>query len=147
MGLKALSGPEMASKIEKRFPGAIVEIQPMGIVVRSESVAEVLRFLKESPELDFNYLNSVTAADYFDFFEVVYHLTSMARKQTFCVKTRAFGRENPTVPTVTHLWQGADLQEREVYDLMGIRFSGHPNLKRIALWEGFKGHPLRRDYL
>lgn len=147
MGLKPLSGPEAAAKIEKGFPDAVIEIQPAGIVVRSDSVAEILRFFKESPELDFNYLNSVTAADYIAFFEVVYHLTSMARKQTLCVKTRAFGRQNPTVPSVTHLWQGADLQEREVYDLMGIRFSGHPNLKRIALWEGFQGHPLRRDYL
>lgn len=147
MGLKALDGLEVASKIEKRFPGALVEVLPAGIVIRSESVAEVLRFLKESPELDFNYLNSITVADYLQYFEIVYHLTSMTRRQTFCVKTRAFGRDNPAVPTVTHLWQGADFQEREVYDLMGVRFSGHPNLKRIALWEGFKGHPLRRDYL
>jgi len=63
------------------------------------------------------------------------------------VKTRCYDRENPTVSSVVGLWQGADFQEREIYDLLGIKFDGHPNMKRIFLWEGFQGHPLRKDYL
>jgi NADH:ubiquinone oxidoreductase subunit C len=63
------------------------------------------------------------------------------------LKTRCNDREQPVVPSVISVWQGADFQEREIYDLLGIRFAGHPNMKRIFLWEGFKGHPLRRDYL
>jgi NADH-quinone oxidoreductase subunit C len=106
-----------------------------------------MRFLKESPEFDFNYLNNLTAVDYLQYFEVIYNLTSMNNKQTLMVKSRLSGRENLEIPSVTHLWQGADVQEREVFDLLGIRFIGHPNLKRIALWEGFEGHPLRQDFL
>jgi len=63
------------------------------------------------------------------------------------IKTRLSGREEPAISSVTDIWQGADLQEREVWDLMGIRFEGHPNMKRVLLWEGFPGHPLRRDFV
>jgi NADH-quinone oxidoreductase subunit C len=62
------------------------------------------------------------------------------------IRTRCFSRVNPTLPSVIGLWQGADLQEREIYDLMGITFEGHPNMKRIFLWEGFPGYPLRKDF-
>ena len=104
------------------------------------------RFLKESFVLDFDYLTNITGVDYFDDFEVVYQLISMKNNHSLTLKTRAYGRENSSVPSVTSLWRGAELQEREIYDLMGIRFEGHPNLKRIYLWEGFEGHPLRKDY-
>jgi len=147
VGLKALAGAEVAGKLATALPGAVTESGAASITVDSKALASVMRVLKESPEFEFNYLNSVTAADYIEYFEVVYHLTSMKKKQTLTVKVKVSGRENPRVPSVTHLWQGADYQEREVYDLMGIHFDGHPNLKRIALWEGFKGHPLRRDFL
>ena len=60
---------------------------------------------------------------------------------------RCYGRERPEAPSVVSVWKGAELQEREVWDLLGVRFEGHPNMKRILLWEGFEGHPLRRDYV
>ena len=104
------------------------------------------RFLKEAPGLEFDYLNSITAVDYPEHFEVVYYLASIANNHSIVLKTRCPDREAPQVPSVVSLWQGADLQEREVYDLMGIAFDGHPNLKRILLWQGFAGHPLRKDY-
>jgi NADH-quinone oxidoreductase subunit C len=63
------------------------------------------------------------------------------------LKARCYDRENPVLPSVVGLWRTADFQEREIYDLLGISFTGHPNLKRIALWEGFEGHPLRKDFL
>ena len=63
------------------------------------------------------------------------------------MRSRIYGREEPTAPSVVGVWQGADFQEREIWDLMGVHFTGHPNMKRIMLWEGFAGHPLRKDFL
>ena len=143
----ALSGKEIAAKLEEQFPGSIIESSQNNLVVKSESLLEVATFLKTTPGLDFDYLTSITAVDYYDYFEVVYHLTSIKHNHSLVVKTRCYGRDNPVVPSVVSLWRGADFQEREIYDLMGISFSGHPNLKRIFLWEGFQGHPLRKDYL
>ena len=143
----ALSGREIATRLEEQFPGSIVESSPNSLVVKSESWLEVATFLKTTPGLDFDYLTSITAVDYYDYFEVVYQLTSIKHNHSLVVKTRCYGRDNPTVPSVVSLWRGADFQEREIYDLMGISFEGHPNLKRIFLWEGFQGHPLRKDYL
>ncbi len=144
---KLLSGDELAQQIGGRIPEAVVEADGTAVVVQSQALFEVMRFLKETPEFDFNYLVYVTAVDYFDYFEVVYHLVSMEHNHSLVVKTRCYDRDNPVVPSVVSLWQGADFQEREAYDLMGIRFEGHPNMRRIFLWEGFQGHPLRRDYL
>lgn len=105
------------------------------------------QLLKTLPGLEFDYLNNLTAVDRFDYFEVVYHLSSVKHNHSLVLKTKCFGRDNPAVPSVFSLWRGADYQEREVYDLLGVTFSGHPNLKRILLWDGYDGHPLRRDYL
>jgi len=143
----SLSGKEVAEQIAQRFPEAVSEAGDQAILVKSESIFDVLEYLKSSPELDFNYLNYITAVDYYDYFEVVYQLTSMKHNHCLVLKTRCYDRENPSVPSVVRLWRGADFQEREIYDLLGISFEGHPNLKRIALWEGFEGHPLRKDYL
>ena len=77
----------------------------------------------------------------------MYRLTSMSRNASAVLKVRVAGREGPSLPTVTPVWRGAELQEREVWDLMGVGFDGHPNLRRLLTWEGFEGHPLRRDYL
>ena len=74
-------------------------------------------------------------------------MTSIVDNKTCVIKTRVFGREEPSVPSVVSVWKDDDLQEREVFDLMGISFIGHPDLRRILLWEGFQGYPLRRDYL
>jgi NADH:ubiquinone oxidoreductase subunit C len=82
-----------------------------------------------------------------DYFEVVYHLISLKHNHSLVLKTRCHDRGKPVVPSVVGIWRSADFQEREAYDLMGIVFDGHPNLRRLLLWEGFAGHPLRRDYL
>jgi len=143
----ALSGKEIASQIEEKFPGSIEESSQDCLVVKSDSLLPVAAFLKDTEVLKFDYLNYITAVDYFSYFEVVYQMTSLEHNHTVIIKTRCYGRENPVVPSVTGLWQGADFQEREIYDLMGISFEGHPNMKRIFLWEGFPGYPLRKDYL
>jgi NADH-quinone oxidoreductase subunit C len=143
----ALSGKELASQIEEQLPGSVEESSQDCLVVKSDSLLAVLTFLKDNKALKFDYFNYVTAVDYYSYFEVVYQLTSLEHNHTVIIKTRCYERDKPVVPSVTGLWQGADFQEREIYDLMGIKFEGHPNMKRIFLWEGFPGHPLRKDYL
>jgi NADH-quinone oxidoreductase subunit C len=143
----ALSGKEIAKQIEKKFPGSFVESTADSLLVKSESLSEVAGYLKTTPGLDFDYLTAITAVDYIDFFEVVYQLTSLKHNHSLVLKTRCYERGNPALPSVVGLWRGADFQEREIYDLMGISFDGHPNLKHIVLWEGFEGHPLRKDFL
>jgi NADH-quinone oxidoreductase subunit C len=143
----ALSGKDLARQIEERFPKSIIESSPESLVVDKEFLLSLATYLKTTPGLGFDYLTAITAVDYYDYFEVVYQLTSLQHNHSLVVKTRCYGRDNPTLPSVVSLWRGADFQEREIYDLMGISFDGHPNLKRIFLWEGFQGHPLRKDYL
>ena len=143
----ALSGKDIAGKIEKKFPGSVVEANQQSLLVKAESLLEIAGYLKTTAGLDFDYLTAITAVDYYDYFEVVYQLTSLKYNHSLVVKTRCYNRDNPTLPSVVSLWRGADFQEREIYDLMGISFDGHPNLKRIVLWEGFDGNPLRKDFL
>jgi NADH-quinone oxidoreductase subunit C len=143
----ALSGKEVGAKLEEKFPGSIVESSQDSLLVRSEFLLPVATHLKDTPGLDFDYLACITVVDYWDYFEVIYHLNSLGHNHSLVMKTRCYGRDNPSLPSVVSLWQGANFQEREIFDLMGISFDGHPNMKRIFLWEGFEGHPLRRDYL
>ena len=142
-----LSGQDVASKITERFLDAVSEASDQAVSVKRGNLFEVIEYLKSSPEFDFDYLNYITAVDYYDYFEIVYQLTSRQYNHSIVLKTRCNDRDKPTVPSIVSLWRGADFQEREIYDLLGITFEGHPNLKRIALWEGFEGHPLRKDYL
>lgn len=117
------------------------------VVVPREKLIEALSFLKEQGP--FEMLVDLTAVDYYrrktPRFEVVYHLLSLSQNRRLRVKTPV-PEDDPVVPTVVPLWKGANWLEREVYDLFGIRFEGHPDLKRILLWEGYEGHPLRKDY-
>lgn len=143
----ALSGGQIASKIAQRFPNGVVASSQDSVEVKPESLLQVATFLKTTPELAFDYLSSVTAVDYQDYFELVYQLTSLQYNHSLILKTRLYNRNEVVVPSVVSLWRGADFQEREIRDLFGIKFDGHPNLKPIFLWEGFKGYPLRKDYL
>ncbi len=143
----ALNGEQVAKKIGDISPSAVVAADKTSVIVTSESLFKVAEFLKNAPELDFNYLRDLTSVDYMDYFEVVYRLISLTHNHSLVLKTRCYDRDKAVVPSVTSLWRSAYYMECEVYDLMGIIFSGHPNLKRLLLWEGFTGHPLRRDYL
>jgi NADH-quinone oxidoreductase subunit C len=143
----ALSGARIAKQIGKKFPEAVIESGADSLLLKAESLLEVAGYLKKTPGLDFDYLNYVTAVDYYDYFEVVYQLTSIKHNHGLVLKVRCYDRQNPTLPSVVGIWRGADFQEREIYDLLGISFEGHPNLRRIVLWEGFEGHPLRKEFL
>ena len=143
----ASSGKEVAARLEQQFISDIIESNDRFILVKKEAIHDIISYLKTDPELDFNFLNYVTAVDYLDYFEVVYQLTSLKHNHDIVIKTRCYGRENLSVPSIVDLYSTANVQEREIYDLMGIRFEGHPNMTRIFLWEGFEGYPQRKDYL
>ena len=144
---RVVAGTDLAQRIESQIPGSVAASDAADVWVRSEAIHDALQLLRDGDDLDFQFLNAVTAVDYVEFFELIYHLTSLRRNASCTVKTRLYSREDPSAPSVIDLWRGAELQEREIYDLMGITFQGHPNMKRILLWEGFPGHPLRKDFI
>lgn len=142
-----MTNEEILTGIEEHCPGAVVEVPPaldFTIVLGADRLLEVAAYLRDEMELD--YLISVTGVDRGDEFEVVYHLGTMSDRATYLVLKVRIPRQSAEVPSVTPLWRGAEFQEDEVYDLMGIRFTGHPNLRRIMMWEGYEGHPLRKDF-
>lgn len=102
--------------------------------------------LKNDPELLFDYLFCLTGVDTGKILTVVYHLKSTTHTHELVIKVKAEDRENAAVDTVCDLWRTAEFLEREVYDLLGIRFNNHPDLRRIFLEESWVGHPLRKDY-
>ena len=142
-----LVAKDVASLVNNHIPEAVVSCTETDLLVKLDHLGPVAKFLKQEPSLDFSFLIGITAVDYVEYFELIYHLRSMKLNQSMVLKARAFGRDEPVVPSLVELWPGAYLQEREIWDLMGIKFDAHPNLKRILLWEGFSGHPLRKDYL
>jgi NADH-quinone oxidoreductase subunit C len=143
---KTFSGFDLAKAIEDAFPGAVGEAVPEWAEVKSDRLVEVCTSLRDD-DTDFRYLVSLTGVDWLDHFEVVYHLQSIRLNQFGVIKVRVEGRDNPEVASVASVWEGAVLQEREIYDLLGIRFQGHPDMRRIFLWDGFPGYPLRKDFL
>lgn len=118
------------------------------VVLKKGRLKDVCRFLKEDPDLRMDYLIDVTAVDYtprIPRFEVVYQLHSIRHNHRVRLKVPV-DESDPSVPTVTDVWRTADWHERETYDLMGIKFDGHPGLRRILLPDDWEGHPLRKDY-
>ena len=113
-----------------------------GIKIVYVAKENILPFLKEKKEEGFDTLLMISGVDYKDHLEVLYHLLSSKNNTRIIVKTKTDGE----VDSVTSLWKGADWHERETWDLVGIKFKNHPNLKRILLAEGWVGHPLRKDY-
>ena len=140
-------GGELAGRLEAAVPAAGEASDNAQVWVRKERLVAVCRWLRHDPEMAFDFLAAITAVDYVERFELVYHLTSLRHNHRAVLKATVFGREGPTAPSVVSVWRGAELQEREIWDLMGVAFEGHPNLKRVFLWEGFPGHPLRKDHL
>jgi NADH-quinone oxidoreductase subunit C len=118
------------------------------LFVRPPSLVRVCEFLRDAPDARFNYLSDVTALDRHPNeprFEVVYHLYSIERNHGLRLKVRLPG-DDPRVASVVPVWPGANAFEREVYDLFGVYFEGHPDLRRILMPEEWEGYPLRKDY-
>jgi NADH-quinone oxidoreductase subunit C len=122
--------------------------EEMTIVVDRSRIREACAVLRDDATCKFNFLSDVTCVDWYPAeprFEVVYHLLSISRKERVRLKVR-LDSGNPAVDSLTPLWPGANYFEREVFDLFGIRFSGHPYMRRILMPEDWEGHPLRKDY-
>ncbi|MGG1552509.1 NADH-quinone oxidoreductase subunit C [Paenibacillus ferrarius] len=115
------------------------------IVVHSTRWVQAATTLRDHEELRCNYLRNLSGVDQETHLEVAYHLLSLSHRHEFCVKVKT-DRENPSIPSVTDIWPTANWNEREVYDLLGIDFPGHPNLVRIMMPDDWVGHPLRKDY-
>ncbi len=117
------------------------------VILERAGLRESFRLLKE--QLNFDFLSDITAVDYWQKkeprFEVVYQIVSLIERGRLRVRV-AVPENDPTVDSLTPLWRGANFLEREVWDLYGIRFTGHPDLRRILLYDEFQGHPLRKDY-
>ncbi len=148
--MKSLVLPgDAAAVLQARFPDSAIRVSPFGVYVAPEILVQVCEFLRDDPGQAFNYLTSITAVDFIEenYLEVVYHLVSMAKGTLLVLKVRTADRDDPVVPSVIDIWRTAEFQEREIYDLFGIRFAGHPDLRRIFLWDEFKGYPLRKDFL
>jgi NADH-quinone oxidoreductase subunit D/NADH-quinone oxidoreductase subunit C/D len=136
---------ETALPFNDAVPGAVLEQTKNGLVVAADKLVALATYLRDQQGYD--YLSMVTSVDWPQHFEVVYYLYGVAsRREALVLKVRLPDKAHPEVPSVYSIWPGADFQEREVYDMMGIRFTGHPNLRRILMWEGFDGYPLRKDY-
>ena len=143
-------------KLAAQFPRAVAEryVDRTGgewAIVGRESLLDVAGFLKMDPELDFKLFLSIDAVDRLQLpgdlprFEVCYFLRSLSRQELLRLKVRV-GEESLEIPSITPIYQGANWWERFVWDFYGVRFSGHPDLRRILLPDEFKGHPLRKDY-
>lgn len=121
-----------------------IEVSEQGyLTVPVDTLVRLMRDLKEN--YGFNFLSNVTAVDYLDYFESVYDVSVVGEPDMIHIKTRV-DRHNPVVPSMVPIWGGAIWQEREVYDLMGITFKDHPDLRRILLDDEWQDHPLRKDY-
>lgn len=114
--------------------------------VKAPYIIETLTAAKKFNDVPCDFLHDLCGLDLVDHIEVVYQLSSLRGPQNLRVKA-ILNRENPVVDTVTRIWQGANFLEREAYDMFGIIFNGHPNLKRIYMWDDFEGYPLRKDYV
>lgn len=137
----------LKAKIESNVPGAVLKVVRDSLLIeKSEQLLPVITFLKENSETRLDYLSSVTGADYLKFLECVYHLYSIELKGPMVTLRVRTNREHPSVPSLVSVYRGAEFQEREAYDMFGIVFEGHPDLRRIFMWDGFEGWPLRKDY-
>jgi NADH-quinone oxidoreductase subunit C len=140
-----------AARIREQFPAAVIAVRELAgaqtVVVERDQIVEILTFLRDDDELQYNFLSDLTAVDFLGRvprFEVVYHLLSMPNRRRVRLKVLA-GDETP-VPSVVGVYPTANFLEREVYDMFGLDFVGHPDLRRIIMPDEWEGHPLRKDY-
>ena len=145
-----MNNEEVLAALQSALPGVAVEVQAAEtkdytLILPAEALVAAMTYLRDRQGYDF--LSDLTAVDRPERFEVVYHLFSMTRDAPkLVVKIHLADKVAPVAPSVFCVWDGSNLLEREVFDLMVIRFEGHPDLRRIMMWDGFPGHPLRKDF-
>jgi NADH-quinone oxidoreductase subunit C len=150
--LEQLKGHPAVARLLAWNPAAVTGVKfdrdEMTICVDRACLREACAILRDDTECAFNFLSDVTCVDWYPAeprFEVVYHLLSILKKERVRLKVR-LDSASPTVESLTSLWPGANYFEREVFDLFGIRFNGHPYMRRLLMPEDWEGHPLRKDY-
>ncbi len=144
---------EIANRLKEKFPDEVLDIREfrgqVSVTVRKGKILEIGRYLHDEPDLYLDYLVDVCGADYLgkkaNRFEVVYHLYSIKHRHMIRLKAEVSG-DNPNIDSVMPIWVGANWHEREAYDMFGIIFNGHPDLRRILLPGDWEGYPLRKDY-
>ncbi len=136
--------------LKKRFPDGVGELHTETIdpwiEVQPEHIADVCRFCKEDEALGFDFLSNLTGVDAHNDLLVVYHLYAYGKRHSAVLKVRV-PKGKPVTKTVTTVWRTANWFERECYDLLGVRFEGHPDLRRLLLPDDWEGHPLRKEYM
>lgn len=142
----------IAQRVRAWDPQAVAEVIEFRgertLVVPKSHLRRVCEFLRDVPELGFNFLSDVTGLDRFPVeprFELNYHLLSLPNRTTLRLRVRANGAD-PVVPSMTSIWPTANWHEREIFDLFGVKFEGHPNLERLLMPQDWEGYPLRKDY-
>lgn len=142
--------PALYERLASQFDDVTVELDSVdgSALVPAEKIVEVARFCRDDDHLEMGSLHQISGVDYLadEKIQVVYHLESITRNQYMVLKVDV-PRDEPIVPSVCELWPSADWLERETYDLIGVLFDGHPNLRRILCSEDWEGHPLRKDYV
>jgi NADH-quinone oxidoreductase subunit C len=138
-------------KLQEKFPASVLEVKTfrdeINVTIQKKDIFEICKFLYSDPDLQCVMLTDLCGVDFFPAqprFEVVYLLYSMKAQQRLRLKIRV--GESESVSSVESIWKAADWLEREVYDLFGITFDNHPDLRRILLWDGYEGYPLRKDF-
>lgn len=147
-----MTNAEIVDRIKAKLPESVLGSEEfrndLTILVRKDDIVRVAEFVKSDPDLLFDLVIDVCGVDLYQpeqRFEVVYNLYSLNMKRYLRLKVRV-GEDNPVVPTVTSVWPGANWHERETWDMFGIKFAGHPDLRRIYMPEEFEHYPLRKDF-
>jgi NADH-quinone oxidoreductase subunit C len=147
---------QIAKMIEEKFAGQVLGTVSyagqVGVMLKKDMIKAICLYLRDEPSLKMDHLADLTAVDFSTYpgdtgprFEVVYNMISTVHRHRIRLKVRV-PEEDPRVDSVASIWQTANWHERETYDLMGVRFDGHPDLRRILLPEDWQGHPLRKEY-
>ncbi|MCG3174008.1 MAG: NADH-quinone oxidoreductase chain 5 [Myxococcota bacterium] len=148
MSVKALE------KVAKKFASEVIDKHSNAgddtLIVKRAKIKEILKFCRDDKELKFEFCMDVCGMDYLgypnqDRFEVVYHLYSVTHNHRLRIRARV-PENDPVIDTSVDIWPGTNWFEREVWDMYGVKFKGHPDLRRILMYEEFQGHPLRKDY-
>src|SRR4030066_481854 len=138
-------------KIKNKFADAIVETVEfrgeLTVVIKKEKLVEICKFLRDDSDLKFDHLADVSGVDFLErlpSFDISYHMYSIPKNHRLRIKIKV--NENEAIPTVTPVWSTANWHEREIFDMFGLKFDGHPDLRRILMADDWVGHPLRKDY-
>lgn len=145
-----MTNEELQNSIDVWLPGlefSEVESQFLNIFVQPENLHALMLKLKNDPQTSFDYLFCLSGVDWGQELGVVYHLESTTHRHIVVVKVKTADREQANFDSVSAIWPTADFHEREVFDFFGIRFNGHPNMKRLFLTDDWEGYPLRKDYV